>query len=245
VFGKDRTARHPRAERCVEYEDFVAAGFEGLVKAIRGYRPGANNGLNAYARRYIRGEINKVFADWRNKPGLKNESRLHRWIRAHPFAHPSWIKERFPKLSIEQIEHEQQLCHAMWQPKEYREGSFDAQNNDGSIEEKEAGLEAHLSPFVSEWSRNSAFVAPLWNDTICNDADTRAKDRLKQIGRQAYADELIANARKLYRERYPDENLRNVYPALVPVVRSEFPKTPRYPRGHAWHNAACWVASLA
>jgi DNA-directed RNA polymerase sigma subunit (sigma70/sigma32) len=41
--------------RGIELNDLVAAGLEALVRALRGWRPGANNGFNAYARHWILG----------------------------------------------------------------------------------------------------------------------------------------------------------------------------------------------
>jgi hypothetical protein len=53
----------------------VAAGLGALVRAIRGYRCGSNNGLNAYYRKAVAGAIADTAIDWRNR-GIKSESPL-------------------------------------------------------------------------------------------------------------------------------------------------------------------------
>ena len=47
-------------------------------------------------------------------PAYKFDSRIQRFIRAHPFWRSDWVQEKFPHYTLEHIEHEQELAYASW-----------------------------------------------------------------------------------------------------------------------------------
>jgi hypothetical protein len=132
ALGKWRRLNPPKNqydERGLTADDFVAAGIEGLLRAICAFRPGANNGLNAFARPYIAGALADVARDWRNR-GIKAESRLQRLIRSHPHWDVFQLRveymKRYPGAavpSLNKIVAEQDVAFTLWQPDKYDETS--------------------------------------------------------------------------------------------------------------------------
>jgi hypothetical protein len=157
----------PRPEETVTFEDFVAEGLRALAEATKGYKR-RGNGLNAYAREFVRGALADAATDWRNKSGLQMDSRLQRFIRSHPFWRPEWIQEKFPQYTIARIEHEQELAYAVWVPETYVDDFGDRDEINDAYKEFEHPAQATLPVFhahkwrgcewgpISEGSRNAA-----------------------------------------------------------------------------------------
>jgi hypothetical protein len=136
-----RTLNPPRKrldqERAVQFDDLVAAGLDGLRKAIAAWTPGFR--LNTFARHHIAGAISDAAQDWRNRSGLGGlKSDLHRIIRSHS----KWSADRIAQLfatkykvtripgqprhqtAVEYVAEEQDLAFAAaWKPVSYSEGA--------------------------------------------------------------------------------------------------------------------------
>jgi hypothetical protein len=157
-------------ENALTLDDFVAAGLAALVRSIKAWTPGANNGFNAFYRKRVRGAISDAARDWRTA-GIKCETRLQRLIRSHPDWRPDWIqqlyKDAYPGSnlpSLEKIAAEQDVTYALFQPERYDEASAftDAGDHDkdgeylGGENVFNGSVRGYQGGAVSEWSRSQA-----------------------------------------------------------------------------------------
>jgi hypothetical protein len=157
-------------ENALTLDDFVAAGLAALMRAIKAWTPGANNGFNAQYRLWVRGAIADAARDWRTA-GTKCETRIQRLIRSHPDCHPAWIQELYKSAypesklpSVEKIEAEQGLAYAMFQPDRYDESSTFTDAGDHDKDGDYLGGESVFNGAVrgyeggptGEWSRSQA-----------------------------------------------------------------------------------------
>jgi DNA-directed RNA polymerase specialized sigma subunit len=212
-------------DRGVTLEDFVAAGLKALSQSIPGWRPGRT--FNTYYRKAVLGAIAEVAVDWRHR-GVKAETRIQRLIRAHPDWRAEWFREeflrRYPDASIpsvEEIEQEQAIAYAVWEPVKYDEASSfdDAGDHDkdgaykGGDETQFTGpVRGYEGGAVGEWSRaqasNSLHPArkiehpalwvrtkkksgSTWPDHMIAGRDRRVLAEIDKIGRRAYAQQLV------------------------------------------------------
>jgi hypothetical protein len=206
-------------ERAETIDDYVAAGMLALWEAIRGYASGANNKFNAYARKRVYGAISNVA--WAHKAGgIKSETDLARFIRSH-FNSPLDVLKKFagkytPPQVYQEIARQGLL---VGERDDYSEGSTSDQGSDS--ENQGCHIAGSAGTPVAEnglwywrshdgkWVRYDAFnkhaLSPHLRhhgllskhiDAAALDADLRARRRLREIGRPAYAQELVDNEQK-------------------------------------------------
>jgi DNA-directed RNA polymerase specialized sigma subunit len=181
-----------------EFEDLVAVGVLELTKAITRFNPRSNNGLYAFAKKYIEGGISAEARKYK-KRGTGGETRIERWVYSHPYDTPEQIAAELSKRGIrctpEQAAEAQQYVTARRSTEHYSTTDSNYDDEDNFIGSRPAashdmyglydcyGKQSHLrfhnalSRLIDQWAA---------------DADKRAAQRLKAIGRRAYALELVA-----------------------------------------------------
>lgn len=179
-----------------ELDDLVAVGMAELTKAILRFDLRRNNGLYAYAVKYIKGAISAEARRFK-KRGTFGETRLERWIYSHPYDTPEEIaaalRERGESCTLEQVAEAQQSVSARRVSEHYSTTDSEYDENDESIGARPAASHDMYSMYSCYGSSNrfhKAFSGLV--DRWAAEADRRAAKRLKAIGRQAYALELVA-----------------------------------------------------
>jgi hypothetical protein len=74
LFGNDLMPSQRRSN-AIEIDDVIAAALERFWRAVRNFGPNANNGLFAYAEKWIDGAISDTMHDWHNSAGYTSGSR--------------------------------------------------------------------------------------------------------------------------------------------------------------------------
>jgi RNA polymerase sigma factor (sigma-70 family) len=184
-------------------DDLIAAGMLGLWEAIDRFDLSRNNGLAAYAIPLIRGRIKKAAKAF-NRNGWSGETRLQRLIYGNHDVTPeqaSKVMNR-PVNKGELEEARTQVlgrCSEL-EPYDTTEPGFEESEHD---EEKKPGAIAVAPPCaVQRYATLTMYrgellwtAAGLFLYRLVDDADRRAAQRLKEIGRRAYALELVARDR--------------------------------------------------
>jgi hypothetical protein len=213
-----------RPERALIFDDFVAAAVERFLTAARNYLPGANNGLNAYARLWIAGAISDTATDYRNVLGFAGlEGDLQRIVRSRLFWDPEWIREKWPQYSAAQIEQAQKIELATIRagkrgarpPEQFRDAQ--AAYRVGAVTSL-----LKLRPIVAGgrvdvralWRLRGVHLwvgrvrirgnkycirysaGSLWNDFVWDRYELQQRALLQLMGRQGYADWLVERDHK-------------------------------------------------
>ena len=180
-----------------ELDDLVAAGMAELTKAIFRFNPRRNNGLYAYAKKYIEGAISAEAKNYK-KRGTGGETRLERWIYSHPYDTPEEIVAALSKRRMndtpEQVAQAQQGVSARRVSEHYSttDSNYDEDDNfTGSRPAASHDMYRMYDCYGSSPHLRFHNAASRLIDDLAADADTRAKQRLEAIGRRAYALELV------------------------------------------------------
>jgi hypothetical protein len=190
-----------QCERAVELDDLVSASVIGLLQAILQWKP--PHRLNTIVRRYVHGELSKGAHDWRNLPGIKIEGDLQRFIRSHPNWPAAWIKAegKFCKLTIEEIEREQEAVLRIGLPTKYSEtavgdddGEYDMDGGFKASGETQFNIDSPPPPpiydSVSQWTREASDFdrgERYWPDRMLASRQRRVTFALGWMGRRFYA----------------------------------------------------------
>jgi hypothetical protein len=229
----------PKQERSVQFDDFVATCALALWEAIVQWRP-SNNKLNAFARKFILGALSDIAADWRNKHALQMDSRIQRFIQAHPFWKAEWIQARFYKLlSIQEIEDEQQRAYGAYQQISYVEEVADEDETNEAYREFTAAFQASQRTTTdihgvshgpqSQWSRDAA-RGFMWKANGAEDRNviTWSINRRKYIRASIWDDRIEANFNERAAARLEFMG-RNGYANWLVNRRSTYPKPSNEP----------------
>jgi hypothetical protein len=185
-----------------ELDDLVSAGLHAISEAITRFNPRRNNGLYAYAKKYIEGAISAEARNWK-KRGTAGETRIERWIYSHPYDEPEEVAAALRKRGIRCTpEQAAEAMHGI----SARRSAEHYSTTDSDYDKKEDNFigarpaTSHdmyrmydcysgnrLSPQLRFHNAVSRLI-----DGLAADADQRAEQRLKAIGRRAYALELVA-----------------------------------------------------
>jgi hypothetical protein len=171
----------------VNNEDIIAAGMKGFVEARSRFDLRRNNGLTAYALPYIRGAM-QTAAKAIKRNGFAGETRLQRLVHGDHDATPERASEVMGR-PVDADELEAATAQAIGMCSEViaydtREPAFENEYD----EESKPGIIAiaPLSPLQRIHKHHSELV-----EWYAEDTDRRARKRLKEIGRRAYALELV------------------------------------------------------
>jgi hypothetical protein len=189
----------PRKERAETLEDYVAAAALAFWESVCDYKHSAKNRLFAYAASHVYGAISNV--SWARKAaGFKDESDLARFIRAHSDAPPAAFKRFFGKYTPLQVYQEiARQGFLVEERDEYSEGSTRDQGSDS--ENSGCHIEKAGTTKISD---DGSFNGPLFLhkhvsqriEDAARDSDIRALRRLREVGRPAYALELVEKERR-------------------------------------------------
>jgi hypothetical protein len=227
----------PLKERAETIDDYIGAGILAFWEAVCGWQSG-NKQLCTYAWKRVHGAISDTV--WARKAaGFKDETNLARFIRSHPYSPLAAFKGFFGKYTplqvVQEIARQGLLCE---ERDEYSEGSARDQGSDGDGSPIEKGGiavstngEAHrnngvwkgqdCSSSLKDYGCFKQKLPPIHKlasrviDNAADDSDLRALRHLREVGRRAYAQELVNKkpypARDLYPEgvaKYPPERIR-------------------------------------
>jgi RNA polymerase sigma factor (sigma-70 family) len=184
------------------HEDLVAAGLLGLCEAIAKFDLRRKNGFFAYAKWLIREEIREAAKEWR-KRGQAGETRADRYVYDNPNATPDDIAKKVG-CSVSDAGAATQRAEAYRNGHERYDttenGAYDEDDNCRGQRRATAHEIYSLYDFYSpqQLSPQLRFHGAVSRliDALAVDADKRAARRLKQIGRRAYALELVERDRK-------------------------------------------------
>ena len=168
-------------------DDIIQAGMLGLAEAIDRFDSRRNNGLAAFAKPYIRGRM-QATAKALTRNGWSGETRLQRLVRGDhdvTLERASEVVGR-PVAESELEDARGQVLGMHSEPLEYntREPAFD----DEYDEEGKPGIVAPAPICTLQRIHKHHSELVEW---YAEDTDGRAKQRLKEIGRRAYALELV------------------------------------------------------
>lgn len=189
----------PRKERAETLEDYVAAAALAFWESVCDYKTSVKNGLFAYAAPHVRGALSNI--SWARKAaGFKDETDLARFIRAHSDAPPAAFKKFFGRYTPLQVYQEiARQGFFVEERDEYSEGSTRDQGSDS----ENSGCHIEKGG-TSKISDDGSFNRPLFFhkhvsqriDDAASDSDIRALRHLREVGRPAYAQELVDKERK-------------------------------------------------
>jgi hypothetical protein len=167
-------------------DDLIAAGNFGLAEAIDRFNLNRNNGFTAYALHYIRGQLKETSKSF-NRNGWAGETRLQRAVYGNHDLTPEQAS-RVMGRPVDQGEIEQARTQVLGMcselvPYDTREPGYEDDEEDRP---RFTAVPAPVCPLQLIRSR-----AHTWVDRLAEDADRRARQRLKEIGRRAYALELV------------------------------------------------------
>jgi hypothetical protein len=192
---------NPRKERGETIDDYVGAGILAFCEAVSTWKPGRNR-LFAYAAPHVYGAISNI--SWARKAaGFKDESNLARFIRSH-FDEPLAAFQKFlgkytPLQVYQEIARQGFLVEGR---DEYSEGSV---RDQGSGDSESGGDGCHIEKGgTTKISDDGSFNGPLFLhkhvskriDDAARDSDLGALRHLREVGRPAYALELVEKERK-------------------------------------------------
>jgi RNA polymerase sigma factor (sigma-70 family) len=179
-------------------DDLIAAGMLGLVEAIDRFDARRNNGFAAYAIPLIRGRAQKASKVF-NRNGWAGETRLQRAVYGN---HDLTLEQASKRMGrpgdegeIEQARTEVLGMCSEPLPYDTTEPGFEDDDGDGDEEGKPC-LVAVAPPCPRQHIFNAALEKRHGRlNRLAEDADRRARQRLKEIGRRAYALELVEQDR--------------------------------------------------
>jgi RNA polymerase sigma factor (sigma-70 family) len=211
-------------------DDLIAAGMFGLAEAIDRFDPRRNNGFAAYAISLIRGRIKKA-AKALKRNGWAGETRLQRALYGNHDLTPEQASRVMgrPVDEGELEEAEAQVLGMCSEPEPYdtRERAFE----DDEDEESKPCLVAVAPPcprlqeldaklimrhgWLSDGCGNSR--GRKFGVHLVGDADRREIQRLKEIGRRAYALELVERDHaRIAARAEPTQYLYRIIPPCKP-----------------------------
>lgn len=216
-----------------EFDDVFQAARLRLLEVSRNFDPDRQNGLNAYARRAVAGAIHDEVMHWRLRGFTAGTAGSDRWSRADRWLYDNpWICERgvgWRRTTADDIVKSKGCTHesaerAIASRLGYRSGtdSYDTSEPYGGGDEPHA-FAGDIGPFDQDPDIGDSIEPVCEPETRaqaqgrCLDeidraaiaADLWATRRLARIGRQKYADELVAQDReanpeaKSYQSRKP------------------------------------------
>ena len=199
-------------------DDLIAAGMLGLVEAIDGFNLNRNNGFAAYAKPLIRGQL-RAAAKAFNRNGWAGETRLQRAVYGNhdlTVEQASKVMGR-PVDEGEVEEAEAQVLGMCSEPVPYdpREPAYEDE-----YDEESKPCFVAVAPICTRQSKYQRGLHQRHGslEWLAEDADRRATQRLKQIGRRAYTLELVERDRA---RSGPIEHLKGPrprgYPGELPV----------------------------
>jgi hypothetical protein len=175
--------------------DVIAAGMMGLAEAINRFDFKSNNGFTAYVIPYVRHRMQ----DERkaiNRNGWGGETRLQRAVYGNHDITPAEASERVGRnVSQADIEKARTAIFSMCgEPVEYdtREAGGDDDADDADGDDGKPVFVAVAPPSLVQRIHNRLDRR---YGGLADEADRRAAQRLKEIGRQAYALELVKKDR--------------------------------------------------
>jgi RNA polymerase sigma factor (sigma-70 family) len=199
------------------HAELMAAGSHGFWEAVQRFNLTRNSGrLRTYADSWIRKRILEEI-ERRNKDGDSSDTRADRWIYSHPNAAAEEVVAAVGgSLRAAEAAIQRALAHAT-ESYDTTEGGYDEDDNPrglaphGSnkhftcfndfqstpqiLHHRPAGRQGHVRDMLSgkrpRWPGYSRII-----DCFAEAADDRARRRLKEIGRRAYALELVAKEQK-------------------------------------------------
>jgi RNA polymerase sigma factor (sigma-70 family) len=186
-------------------DDLIAAGMLGLAEAIDRFNLNRNNGFAAYALPYIRKRLKDASKAF-NRNGWAGETRLQRLVYGDRDVTPERASEVMGR-PVDQDEIERARAEVLGMCSEIR--PYDTREpgrEDDDDEERKPGvvLPAAAPPCaVQRYATLTMYRGQLlWTAAglhlygLAHDADRRATQRLKKIGRRAYALELVAKTKR-------------------------------------------------
>jgi hypothetical protein len=189
------------------FDDLVAAGALGFCEALCRFDLNLGWRFNSYARHRISGAISDEAVRFR-KRGIKSETDTHRWLFRHRSFEKNLKLKRPIFKSFREFAEAFGAVEAWGQGQSYADDPRSGDSNDlrrGDAEHKEFKPEKHGE--VDRWA--AAQIYDCFNphqlsnlrrrheqpsrliDGMAVDADRRARQRLKVMGRRAYALELV------------------------------------------------------
>jgi hypothetical protein len=202
-------------------DDLIAAGMLGLAEAIDRFDSRRNNGLAAYAKPLIRGKI-QAAAKAFNRNGWAGETRLQREI----YGNHDLTTERASKVMgrpVDEGEIEQARTEVLGMCSPLLSYDTTEPGFEDDDEEARPDIIAVAPPCPRQRDLDAALEQRHGSlEWLAEDADRRATQRLKEIGRRAYALELVANAAEIEHLIEPDYRRRPSLPLEKPMK----PKTP-------------------
>ena len=190
-------------------DDLIAAGNLGLAEAIDRFNLNRNNGLAAFAKPIIRGWLKETSKSF-NRNGWAGETRLQRAVYGnHDLTVEQASKVMKRPVDEGEIERARTEVLGMCSPLLPYDTTEPAFEDDDEDEEGKPCLVAVAPPcprlqeldaklimrhgWLSDGCGNSR--GRKFGVHLVEEADRRARQRLKQIGRRAYALELVAKGR--------------------------------------------------
>jgi len=172
-------------------DDLIAAGNLGLAEAIDRFSLNRNNGFTAYALHYIRGQLKETSKSF-NRNGWAGETRLQRAVYGnHDLTTEQASKVMGRPVDQGEIERARAQVLGMCSPLLSYDTTEPGFEDDD--EERKPGVLPALAP---PCPRQHIFNAALERrhgrlNRLAEDADRWEMRRLKEIGRRAYALELV------------------------------------------------------
>jgi RNA polymerase sigma factor (sigma-70 family) len=176
-------------------DDLIAAGMLGLVEAIDRFDTSRNNGFAAYAIPLIRGRAQKA-SKAINRNGWAGETRLQRAVYGN---HDLTLEQASKRMGrpVDQDEIERARTEVLGMcseplPYDTTEPGFE----DDDEEDRPGVLPSVAAPCPRQGIFNAALEKRHGRlNRLAEDADRREMRRLKEIGRRAYALELVERDR--------------------------------------------------
>ncbi len=183
-------------------DDLIAAGLLGLGEAIAEYDLRRNTRLSSFAIHKIRNAVRAEVKRWRRR-GQAGETRADRWVYSHSDSTPEQVATKVG-CSTDDASEALDRVEGYWTGHE----QYDTTER-GNDDDEECPRKATVAPAprgtLSKWLRISRQI-----DRWADECDRRAMRRLREIGRRAYALELVERDRARFAAR---SNPRNyLYP---------------------------------
>jgi hypothetical protein len=230
IAGNQR--KYGRAFYGPSFDERVAAGLAGPGDAINRYDFSRNTRLSTYARWWIMKSIGEECQRWRYR-GMGGQTRADRYLFSHSGAAAAEIaaKAHYSLESAERAIARLEMKEVPYEPWHHRAtdraaGLYDCfgprqlsrhifHHRPPRPEFSEPPLRDFLS--AGKWPGRSRIV-----DGLAEDADRRAAGRLKEIGRRAYALELVEGHHARIEARA--EPKQYLYRDLTPPDTHKMPK---------------------
>jgi hypothetical protein len=225
-------------------DDLIAAGMLGLAEAIDRFNLNRNNGLAAFAIPLIRGRM-RATAKAFNRNGWSGETRLQRLVYGdHDVTPEKASKVMGRPVDEREIEEARTQVLGMCSELESYDTREPAFENEYDEEDKRCLVAVAPPCAVQRYATLTMYrgellwtAAGLSHYRLAHDADRRATQRLKEIGRRAYALELVARDRSGPIEHlfepcsrgYPSDPERPPIPTVNCYWTADKPKAPSPP----------------